>query len=149
VGVADKVILLVEDNPSDVNLTKRAMTKNHVFNELIVARDGQEALDYLFATGAYLGRDLSSQPVLILIDLRLPKIDGLTVIERIKRDERTKRIPVVVLTTSKEESDLAAAYDLGVNSYIRKPVDFTQFLDAVNQLGMYWLIINEPPPVKT
>lgn len=141
-----KMILLVEDNPSDVELTKRALAKNKVANQLEVAKDGQEALDFLFATGSHAGRDASVQPVLILLDLRLPKVDGLTVLKTIKGDERTRRIPVAVLTTSKEDRDLITAYDLGVNSYIRKPVDFEQFLTAVNQLGIYWLVINEPPP---
>ena len=143
-----KMILLVEDNPSDVDLTKRALAKNNVANELVVARDGQEALDYLFGTGAQAGRDTSVQPVIVLLDLRLPKVDGLTVLKIIKTDERTRRIPVVVLTTSKEDQDMISAYDLGVNSYIRKPVDFEQFVEAVKLLGIYWLVINEAPPPK-
>ena len=141
-----KMILLVEDNPSDVDLTKRALAKNNVANELVVARDGQEALDYLFGTGTYAGRDILIQPVIVLLDLRLPKVDGLAVLKAIKGDERTRRIPVVVLTTSKEDQDMIQAYDLGVNSYIRKPVDFAEFVLAVNHLGIYWLVINEPPP---
>jgi two-component system, response regulator len=143
-----KLILLVEDNPSDVELTKRALAKNNVANELIVARDGQEALDYLYGTGAHAGRDISLQPVIILLDLRLPKVDGLAVLRTLKADERTRRIPVVMLTTSKEDRDMIAAYDLGVNSYIRKPVDFAEFVLAVNQMGIYWLVINEPPPPR-
>jgi CheY-like chemotaxis protein len=141
-----KMILLVEDNPSDVDLTKRALAKNNVANELVVARDGQEALDFLFGAGAFAGRDTLDQPVIVLLDLRLPKVDGLTVLKTLKTDERTRRIPVVVLTTSKEDQDMIAAYDLGVNSYIRKPVDFAEFVLAVNHLGIYWLVINEPPP---
>ncbi len=141
-----KMILLVEDNPSDVDLTKRALAKNNVANELVVVRDGQEALDFLFGAGAFAGRDTLDQPVIVLLDLRLPKVDGLTVLKTLKTDERTRRIPVVVLTTSKEDQDMIAAYDLGVNSYIRKPVDFAEFVLAVNHLGIYWLVINEPPP---
>jgi two-component system, response regulator len=147
--MTSKTILLVEDNPSDVDLTKRALAKNNVANELVVARDGQEALDFLFGTGAHAGRDITVQPVIVLLDLRLPKVDGLTVLKTIKSDERTRRIPVVMLTTSKEDRDMIAAYDLGVNSYIRKPVDFAEFVLAVNQMGIYWLVINEaPPPVR-
>ncbi len=141
-----KTILLVEDNPSDVGLTKRAMEKSRVVNELVVAEDGQEALDFLFAEGAHSGRDASRMPALILLDLKLPKIDGLEVLRRIRADERTRRIPVVVLTSSREEQDVAASYDLGVNSYIRKPVDFSQFTEAVRQLELYWLVLNELPP---
>ena len=143
-----RTILLVEDNPSDVALTRRALARRHVANDLIVARDGEEALDYLFATGPHAGRDGRVQPAVILLDLRLPKIDGLTVLERIRADERTRMIPVVVLTTSDEASDLETAYALGGNSYIRKPVDFEQFVEAISHLGLYWLVLNEPPPTK-
>ena len=142
-----EIILLVEDNPDDVLLTKRAFKKSNILNELVVASDGVEALDYLFGTGAYEGRDLSIMPVLILLDLRLPKLDGIDVLRRIRADERTRLIPVVVLTTSKEHQDLIQSYDLGANSYIRKPVDFDQFVQAVKQLGLYWVLLNEPPPV--
>ncbi|MFX1465182.1 MAG: response regulator [Promethearchaeota archaeon] len=142
-----EIILLVEDNPDDVLLTKRAFKKSNILNELVVASDGVEALDYLFGTGAYEGRDLSIMPVLILLDLRLPKLDGIDVLRRIRDDERTKLIPVVVLTTSKEQKDLIKSYSLGANSYIRKPVDFDQFVQAVRQLGLYWVLLNEPPPV--
>ena len=142
-----EIILLVEDNPDDVLLTKRAFKKSNILNELVVASDGVEALDYLFGTGAYEGRDLSVMPVLILLDLRLPKLDGIDVLRRIRDDERTKLIPVVVLTTSKEHQDLTESYSLGANSYIRKPVDFDQFVQAVKQLGLYWVLLNEPPPV--
>lgn len=141
-----KIILLVEDNPSDIALTQRAFTKNRIANELVVAEDGQEALDYLFGAGIHAGRDTSQLPALILLDLKLPKIDGLAVLQRIRADERTRRLPVVVLTTSKEEQDIAASYDFGVNSYIRKPVDFAQFMQAMGQLGLYWLVLNETPP---
>ncbi len=144
--VSRKAILLVEDNPSDVELTKRALSKAHVANELIVAEDGQEALDYLQCTGPHAGRDNSELPALTLLDLKLPKVPGLEVLRRIRSDARLRRLPVVILTSSNEERDLAAGYDLGVNSYIRKPVDFKQFLDAVQQLGLYWLVLNEPAP---
>ena len=144
----DKVILLVEDNADDEALTKRAFKKNNVMNRVVVARDGVEALDYLFGTGAHAGRDLSVMPTLVLLDLKLPKIDGLEVLRRLRADSRTKLVPVVVLTSSKEEQDLAQSYSIGVNSYIRKPVDFEQFMDAVRHLGLYWLVLNEAPPVQ-
>jgi two-component system response regulator len=143
----DKVILLVEDNADDEALTKRAFKKNNVMNRLVVARDGVEALDFLFGTGAHAGRDLSVMPTVVLLDLKLPKIDGLEVLRRLRADPRTKLVPVVVLTSSKEEQDLAQSYSIGVNSYIRKPVDFEQFMDAVRHLGLYWLVLNEAPPV--
>ena len=141
-----KTILLVEDNPSDIELTKRALGKSHVANELVVAEDGQEALDYLFGERTYAGRDVTQLPALVLLDLKLPKVDGLKVLQRIRANQQTRRLPVVVLTCSKEEQDLAASYDLGVNSYIRKPIDFAQFAQAVQQLGLYWLVLNELPP---
>ncbi|HET9237357.1 MAG TPA: response regulator [Oligoflexus sp.] len=143
-----KTILLVEDNPDDEALTIRALRKAHVSNEVIVARDGAEALDYLFAEGHYQGRNTSVQPQIVLLDLKLPKIDGLQVLERIRADKRTELIPVVILTTSKEEKDLISGYRLGANSYVAKPVDFVEFTDAVKNLGMYWLLINERPPLK-
>jgi CheY-like chemotaxis protein len=146
-GNEDKVILLVEDNADDEALTRRAFKKNNVMNRLVVARDGVEALDYLFGTGAHAGRDLGVMPTVILLDLKLPKIDGLEVLRRLRGDARTRVIPVVVLTSSKEEQDLAQSYSIGVNSYIRKPVNFEQFMDAVKQLGLYWLVLNEAPPV--
>ena len=143
-----KIILLVEDNPSDVGLTQRALAKSHVSNELVVAEDGQEALDYLFGAGAHAGRDVTELPALVLLDLKLPKVDGLQVLRQIRADDRTRRLPVVILTTSKEEQDVAQSYDLGANSYIRKPVDFTQFAQAVEHLGLYWLVLNESAPPK-
>lgn len=141
-----KLILLVEDNPDDELLTLRAIKKNNIANEVVVARDGAEALDYLFAQGSYAGRDASDIPEVVLLDLKLPKIDGLEVLERIRRHERTKLLPVVILTSSKEEQDLVRSYSLGANSYVRKPVDFDQFAEAVRHLGLYWLVLNEPPP---
>jgi CheY-like chemotaxis protein len=142
----DKVILLVEDNPDDEALTLRALKKNNVKNEVVVARDGAEALEYLFGSGKYAGRDASVIPQFVLLDLKLPKLDGLEVLRRLRENPRTKLLPVVILTTSNEERDRFAGYDLGANSYIRKPVDFDQFIEAVRQLGLYWLILNEMPP---
>ena len=140
-------ILLVEDNPNDVELTLLALQKNNVTNRVDVVRDGAEALEYLFTTGAYASRDPRQLPQLVLLDLRLPKLDGMEVLERIRANPRTRRLPVVILTSSNEEADLARCYDTGANSYIRKPVDFEHFIEAVKQLGMYWLILNEPPPL--
>ena len=143
-----KIILLVEDNPSDVALTQRALAKSRIANELVVAEDGQEALDYLFGAGAHAGREVAELPALVLLDLKLPRVDGLQVLRQIRADERTSRLPVVILTTSREEQDVAQSYDLGANSYIRKPVDFTQFAQAVEHLGLYWLVLNESAPPK-
>ena len=143
-----KTILLVEDNPSDVGLTRRALEKSHIANELVVAEDGQEALDYLFGGGQFTGPKMNELPALILLDLKLPRVDGLQVLRRIRADERTSRLAVVILTTSSEEQDIAQSYDLGANSYIRKPVDFKQFVEAVQHLGLYWLVMNEPAPPK-
>lgn len=142
----DKVILLVEDNADDEALTLRALKKNNIGNEVVVARDGVEALDYLFATGPYQGRNANVLPQIVLLDLKLPKVDGLEVLRRVRSDIRTKRVPVIILTSSSEEQDLITGYDLGANSYVRKPVDFNQFIDAVRQLGLYWLILNEAAP---
>ncbi len=139
-------ILLVEDNPDDEMLALRAFKKNNITNEVNVARDGVEALDFLFGRGAYQGRDLTQQPSLILLDLKLPKMDGLEVLKALRANENTRLIPVVVMTTSKEEDDLVRSYSYGANSYIRKPVDFNQFIDAVRQVGLYWLVLNEPLP---
>ena len=144
--MSSDVILLVEDNPDDEALTIRALNRNNITNEVIVARDGVEAMDYVFAKGIHSDRDINDLPRLVLLDLKLPKADGLEVLRRIRADERTKRLPVVVLTSSKEEQDLVDSYNLGVNSYIRKPVDFTLFTEAVRQVGLYWLVLNEPPP---
>ena len=143
-----KIILLVEDNPSDIALTQRALAKSRIANELVVAEDGQEALDYLFGAGKYADRDASEIPALVLLDLKLPQVDGLEVLRRIRADDRSRRLPVVIMTTSKEEQDVAQSYDLGANSYIRKPVDFKQFVESVEHLGLYWLVLNEPPPSK-
>lgn len=143
----DQAILLVEDNQSDVDLTRRALEKRRIANELVVVRDGQEALDYLFGGGEFAGRDTADLPSFILLDINLPRVDGLAVLRAIREDVRTRFLPVIVLTTSQEEQDMVASYQLGANSYIRKPVDFIQFLDAVGQMGMYWLVLNEPAPV--
>ena len=144
----DKIILLVEDNPDDEALTIRALKKNNISNEVVVARDGAEALDYLFGLHAYEGRDASVRPQLVLLDLKLPKVDGLQVLRGIRGADRTRRLPVVILTSSKEERDLLDGYDLGANSYVRKPVDFQAFAEAVRQLGLYWLVLNESPPER-
>ena len=140
-----KIILLVEDSPDDVQLTLRALKKNNIANEVVIAGDGVEALDYLFGAGKYAGRDTRAMPQVILLDLKMPRMDGLEVLHRIRADERTRLLPVVVLTTSSEDRDRIESYKLGANSYIRKPVDFNQFADAVQQLGLYWLVLNEAP----
>ena len=143
----DKVILLVEDNADDEALTLRALKKNNIRNEVVVARDGSEALDYLFGSGAHTGRDLQVMPQIILLDLKLPKVDGFEVLNRVRSREATKLLPVVILTTSNEDQDRLRGYDLGANSFVRKPVEFDKFIEAVRQLGLYWLILNEAPPV--
>lgn len=143
---SNKMILLVEDNPDDEALTLRALARNGLRHQVHVARDGVEALDYLFAQGAFLQRDRSRVPTVMLLDLKLPRIDGLEVLRRVRADEQTRFLPVVILTSSREEQDLIEGYSLGVNSYIRKPVDFVQFTEAVRQLGAYWLLLNEDPP---
>jgi two-component system response regulator len=143
-----KVILLVEDNPSDIALTQRALDRSHIVNEMIVVEDGQEALDYLFAGGNYAGRDVTDLPAVVLLDLKLPRVAGLDVLRQIRADERTSRTPVVILTTSQEEQDIAQSYELYANSYIRKPVDFTKFVEAIQHMGLYWLVLNAPPPPK-
>jgi two-component system response regulator len=139
-------ILLVEDNPDDEALTLRALRKNRIANEVVVARDGAEALDYLFGTGAHAGRGPGALPQVVLLDLKLPKVDGLEVLRRVRADPRARLLPVVILTSSKEDRDLVESYGRGANSYVRKPVDFAAFVEAVRQLGLYWLVLNEPPP---
>lgn len=142
---ANKEILLVEDDPDDEALTLRALRKSHLLNKIVVARDGAEALDYLHCTGTYSGRDPAQQPQVVLLDLNLPRISGLQVLRQLRADERTQRTPVVILTTSKEEEDMVASYKLGANSYVRKPVDFGEFAKVVNNIGLYWLLLNEAP----
>ena len=139
-------ILLVEDNPDDVELTEMSFRENKLVNEIVVVRDGVEALDYLFAEGAYAGRDAADLPALILLDLKLPRLSGMEVLARLRANAATRLVPVVVLTSSSEDKDVLESYGLGANSYVRKPVDFRQFADAVNQLGLYWLVLNEQPP---
>ncbi len=139
-------ILLIEDNPDDVELTLHAFQKNNMANEVVVASDGAEGLDYLFGTGKYAGRDADEPPALILLDLQLPKVGGLEVLRKVREDERTKRVPVVIMTTSDEEEDIVNGYNGGANSYLRKPVDFGEFMNAVKQLEMYWMVLNTPPP---
>jgi two-component system response regulator len=143
-----KTILLVEDNANDEYLTLRALKKYNVANDVTVARDGVEALDYLFATGAHAGRDTRELPLVVLLDLKLPKVDGLEVLRRVRSDERTQMLPVVILTSSNEERDVINGYKLGTNSYVQKPVDFAAFMDAVGQLGLYWLMLNQPVPMQ-
>ncbi|CAN5264635.1 response regulator [soil metagenome] len=145
----DRIILLVEDNPDDEALTLRAFRKSNVSNRVVVARDGVEALDYLFGTGSHAGRDPHDVPQLVLLDLKLPRIDGLEVLRRIRSDERTRLLPVVILTSSREQQDLLDGYGLGANSYVQKPVDFAKFLQAVEQLKLYWLVLNETPQFAT
>jgi len=146
--MTNKTILLIEDNLDDVELTLRALKKNNIKNEVSVVYDGAEALDFLFGTGKYSGRDLSIMPTVILLDLKLPKIDGLEVLRQLRANELTKFLPVVILTSSREEQDIVNGYRLGVNSYVRKPIDFNQFAEAVSHLGLYWLLLNELPPIK-
>jgi two-component system response regulator len=143
-----KIILLVEDNADDEMLTLRALKKNNIGNEVVVARNGAQALEYLFGMGEYTGRDLSVMPQVILLDLKLPKLDGLEVLRRVRADDRTRLLPVVILTSSNEERDRVNSYGLGANSYVRKPVDFKQFMDAARQLGLYWMVLNEAPPER-
>ncbi len=144
-SVAERCILLVEDNPDDVALTLRSLERNKIMNEVIVVRDGVEALDYLFARGAYEGRDPASMPAMVLLDLKLPKLNGLEVLEKIRADSRTELLPVVILTSSSEEEDILGSYRRGANSFVRKPVDFSEFTEAIRKLGLYWLLLNEAP----
>jgi len=143
----DKIVLLVEDNPDDVELTLRAFKKNNILNKVIVAKDGVEALDYLFGTGIHAGRDTKNMPIVVLLDLKLPKLDGLEVLKRIRQNQLTRLLPVVILTSSAEQKDVIDGYSLGANSYVRKPVNFEQFVEAIKHLGLYWLLWNEPPPL--
>lgn len=147
-SVAMRKILLVEDNPDDEELTLRALARNNIGNDVVVVRDGQEAIDWLEGSGQHATRDPSDTPALILLDLKLPKIDGLEVLRRLRANPRTSLVPVVILTSSREDRDRIEGYRGGANSYVQKPVDFTQFVDAVRQLGMYWLVLNEPPPIR-
>jgi two-component system response regulator len=144
----DKTILLVEDNPDDVKLTLRAFKMNRMLNPIVVARDGVEALDYLFARGAFTERAEQPLPALVILDLKLPRLDGMGVLKAIRADERTRLLPVVIMTSSKEDEDLDHGYALGANSYVRKPVDFNEFMEAVKVLGVYWLLMNQPPPER-
>ena len=146
--MSEQTILLVEDNPNDEALTLRALRKNNIQDRVVVARDGAEALDYLFGTGVYQDRSPTEVPRVVLLDLKLPKVDGLEVLRRLRADARTKLLPVVILTSSNEERDRIDGYTLGANSYVRKPVDFNEFVDAVRQLGLYWLLLNQPPPMR-
>lgn len=148
-GINETVILLVEDNADDEALTLRSLRQNNIQNEVVVARDGVEALDFLFGTGKHADRDVRVLPQVVLLDLKLPRVDGLEVLKRIRADERTRLLPVVILTSSNEEQDLVNGYGLGANSYVRKPVDFGRFSEAVRQLGLYWLILNEPVPARS
>lgn len=144
----NRMILLVEDNPDDEALTLRALRRNHVANEIVVVRDGAEVLDYFAGRGQFADRDLDELPELVLLDLKLPKIDGLEVLQHLRQNDRTRLLPIVILTTSDEEKDRLQSYELRANSFIRKPVDFNQFADAIRQIGLYWLVLNEPPPTK-
>lgn len=144
--MTEKHILLVEDNPDDEDLTLRALRRHNILNDIVVARDGVQALDYLLGSGPHKGRNLSVMPELVLLDLKLPKLNGLDVLRRMRGERVTKRVPVVVLTSSSEDGDIIASYDFGANSYVRKPVGFSEFTEAVRQLGLYWLLVNQPPP---
>lgn len=145
-AVNERVVLVVEDNPDDEMLTLRALRNHRIKNEIVVVRDGVEALDYLLATGSFSDRDPNDLPQVVLLDLRLPKLDGIQVLQRIRAEERTRLLPVVVLTSSDEEKDVVDSYHFGANSYVRKPVEFGEFTEAIRQLGLYWVLLNEPPP---
>ena len=144
--MSEKMILLVEDNEDDEELTTRALRQAHIANEIVVARDGQEALDFLFGQGAHAGRDLARMPALVLLDIKLPKVTGLEVLQRVRADPRTRLVPIVMLTSSSEDEDMLKSYEHGANSYVRKPVEFRAFAEAVRQLGMYWMLLNQPVP---
>lgn len=145
--MTDRYILLVEDNPDDEELTLLSLKKNNLSHDIVVVRDGVEAIEFLFGNGQYAGRDLSRTPTVVLLDLKLPKLDGLGVLKRLRADERTRTLPVVVLTSSSQDADVIASYNLGANSYVRKPVEFGSFVDAVSSLGLYWVMLNRPPPI--
>lgn len=145
--MTERYILLVEDNPDDEELTLLSLRKNNLAHEIVVVRDGVEAIEFLFGNGQYTGRDLSRTPTVILLDLKLPKLDGLGVLKRLRADERTRMLPVVVLTSSSQDADVIASYNLGANSYVRKPVEFGSFVEAVSSLGLYWVLLNRPPPL--
>jgi two-component system response regulator len=145
--MSERYILLVEDNPDDEELTLLSLRKNNLAHDIVVVRDGVEALDFLFGTGQYAGRDVSHMPTVVLLDLKLPKLDGLGVLKRLRADERTRNLPVVVLTSSSQDADVIASYNLGANSYVRKPVEFGAFVEAVSSLGLYWVLLNRPPPL--
>jgi two-component system response regulator len=145
--MTERYILLVEDNPDDEELTLLSLRKNNLAHEIVVVRDGVEAIEFLFGNGQYTGRDLSRTPTVILLDLKLPKLDGLGVLKRLRADERTRMLPVVVLTSSSQDADVIASYNLGANSYVRKPVEFGLFVEAVSSLGLYWVLLNRPPPL--
>jgi two-component system response regulator len=148
--MANKSILLVDDNHNDILLTQRAIKKNNIANDVVVAADGEEALDYLFCRGKYANRDLMCDPpVVVLLDLKMPKLDGLETLKQIRENPKTKNLPVVMLTSSKEDTDVLQSYNLGCNAYVRKPVEFNQFAEAIKQLGLFWLVLNEPPPPDT
>lgn len=146
--MGERYILLVEDNPDDEELTLLSLRKNNLAHDIVVVRDGVEAIEFLFGTGQYAGRDISQTPTVILLDLKLPKLDGLGVLKRLRADDRTRSLPVVVLTSSSQDADVLASYNLGANSYVRKPVEFGAFVEAVSSLGLYWVLLNRPPPVQ-
>jgi two-component system response regulator len=146
--MTERYILLVEDNPDDEELTLLSLRKNNLAHDIVVVRDGVEAIEFLFGTGQYAGRDISQSPTVILLDLKLPKLDGLGVLKRLRADDRTRNLPVVVLTSSSQDADVLASYNLGANSYVRKPVEFGAFVEAVSSLGLYWVLLNRPPPVQ-
>ena len=146
--MSERYILLIEDNPDDEKLTLLSLRKNNLAHDIVVVRDGVEAIEFLFGTGQYAGRDITQSPTVILLDLKLPKLDGLGVLKRLRADDRTRNLPVVVLTSSSQDADVLASYNLGANSYVRKPVEFGAFVEAVSSLGLYWVLLNRPPPIQ-